>query len=117
MKKTGDVVKLGVAAAAAVGAVKVAEKFSEMKEATGGDINQDGVVDIQDTIDGLKMAAQEVYEGASKGVEDLKGKVTDPGFIAEAKAEVKETVAEMKETVAEATDVIKDKAADLKENM
>lgn len=117
MTKTGDVVKLGVAAGAAVAAVKVAETFNEMKEATGGDINQDGVVNMKDTIDGLKMAAQEVYQAATEGAENLKEKVTDPSFLGEVKAEVKETVAEMKETVNEAADVLKDKAADLKGNM
>lgn len=117
MKKAGDVVKLGVAAGAAVAAAKVAEKLDEMKEATGGDINQDGVVDIKDTLEGIKIATKAVYDEAVSGAEGLKEKVTDPSFLGEVKAEVKETVAEMKETVADATDVIKDKAADLTGNM
>ena len=99
MKKTGDVVKLGVAAGAAVAATKVAQKYNEIKEQTGGDVNGDGVVDIKDTIEGIKVAAKEVYDQAVTGVEAVKAKVQDPNFINEAKDAVMKKAGEVVEDV------------------
>ncbi|MBQ1465259.1 MAG: hypothetical protein IIZ17_01070 [Eubacteriaceae bacterium] len=109
MKKTGDVVKLGVAAGAAVAATKVAQKYNEIKEQTGGDVNGDGVVDIKDTIEGIKVAAKEVYDQAVTGVEAVKAKVQDPNFINEAKDAVMKKAGEVVEDV-------KDVANDITEN-
>ena len=109
MKKTGDVVKLGVAAGAAVAATKVAEKFNELKEQTGGDVNGDGVVDIRDTIEGLKAAAKDVYDQAVTGVETVKAKVADPNFINEAKDTIIKKAGEV-------VDDVKEVASDITEN-
>ncbi|MBO4361027.1 MAG: hypothetical protein J5822_09140 [Eubacteriaceae bacterium] len=117
MKKTGDVVKLGVAAGAAVAATKVAEKFNEIKEQTGGDINGDGVVDIKDTIEGLKVAAKEVYDQAVTGVETVKEMVQDPNFVNDAKKTIIKKAGEVVEDVKEVASDITENADEYMDNI
>ena len=117
MKKTGDVVKLGVAAGAAVAATKVAEKYNEIKEKTGGDINGDGVVDIKDTIEGLKVAAKEVYDQAVTGVETVKEMVQDPNFVNDAKKTIIKKAGEVVEDVKEVASDITENADEYMDNI
>jgi len=107
MKKAGDVVKLGVAAGAALAATKVAEKYNELKEETGGDINGDGVVDVKDTIDGIKIAAKDVIDKATAKANEIKEKVQDPNFVNEAKETITKTAGEVMDDFKEAAEDVK----------